>query len=112
MTDTDRWRSIPGYPGYFITEEGAVFANQVAPPTPVEPYILGGVYIVRIRPSNAFRPLGVKMDELMRRAFLEEPRNVHLYDLVHIDGDITNCHVSNYGWVRKFIPVNVRNQDD
>lgn len=103
----DDWVEILPPSGYEISVEGKVrlydkYKADYDPILPTE--LLNDVAVVRLRNHDTFRKYPHILDELMLEAFIEEPRNVNLYNLIHIDGDPLNCRLDNYGWQRKFIP--------
>ena len=89
--DTDKYQPIPGFPGYFISEDGEVIGKYGRPKKPQ-------------KTSNLCLMVNAQVDGKAKKINIPEavltvfggPREG--YAVLHLDGDQNNNHISNLQW--------------
>jgi hypothetical protein len=103
MNDEERWRPCAGFPAYEVSDHGRV--RRVAPSS-------RGGYLghaiattttargfVRIALTRGGRQRGsLSVARLVLLSFRPAPPNADALEPHHLDGDITNCALSNLRW--------------
>jgi len=94
-----RWRAIPEFPGFEVSEEGEVrtwvFRREVRnEPRRVTPHLhSNNRWVVKIQ--NKTRTIAV----LVLYAFRGGPdRKTEIEEVNYLDGNPYNCHLSNLAW--------------
>lgn len=91
----EQWLPLQGYPGYSASSYGRIRNDR-------RDHILA---IVRAEGRRCYVSLTFEGKQVNRslsllicETFLQDPRPQHFDTPIHIDGDLTNCRVSNLAW--------------
>lgn len=104
---TDELQPIPGFPDYRVYSKGIVeslLTSRVLRPS-VNPQ--GHLKVNLMRDHEAFTR---SVNQLVGRAFLPKPPRYDFTNIIHLDGDKTNCAVSNLAWRPRYFAVKYHNQ--
>lgn len=109
------WAVVEGYENYSVSDDGRVRFDDGVTAYDVEPYLVNRTLLVRIGGPDDYRYHGYSVARLvalahgdLRDADGNWRRDENVYQLVHIDGDVTNCRMSNLGFQRKWLPRTIR----
>lgn len=91
-TDTPRWKALPGFPGYEVSNTGLVRNGKGR--ILCQTFISGGMSC-QVRKDGY--GVGLRVARAVGQAFCRGYKTT-LYPL-HIDGDRTNCRAENLRWV-------------
>ena len=97
---TEEMRAIPGYPGYFVTENGVVFSNKTGVFRTIKQTVnpVSGYLQIMLRPSSKVQHAR-RLHTLVLTAFVgERPAD---RECRHLDGNKYNNHISNLIWGTK-----------
>jgi hypothetical protein len=91
----EKWKPIPNYPGYLVSDEGRVMSVKTSKPRILSPFKNTGDFLYVHLMRRGYRECpGVH--RLVAEAFIPNPGD--LYYVKHKDGDKTNNVASNLEW--------------
>lgn len=93
------WVYVPNFPEYVVSNLGRIHktgrvGGRDFDLTPSED---GHIY-VNLQIDGNWERRRFRLDRIVAFAFLKVPRNFPMYDVIHLDGDPTNCRATNLKW--------------
>lgn len=105
-----RWKSIPGFWDYAISDDGMVLntkRNRLIP-TRLNQQGVRMVTITNDEGLQKTKTVGL----MVARAFLPPPPNDAYNSVIHLDGNKKNCHADNLAWRPRWFAIKYHKQFD
>lgn len=99
MFQGEEWAVIEEFPQYLISSHGRVKHKDRTNARKVGINARGFPVII-MHTSNSIQHLR-QINQLVARAFLPPPERVSENSIIHLDGDLTNCHYMNLRWATR-----------
>ncbi len=91
----ERWRTIPDFPSYDVSDLGRVRSRKYTQPRVMKPRNVRGYRAICLRKGN--RSFYLRIARLVLETFVGPPPEGH--EAAHLDGSRTNDVLGNLAWV-------------
>lgn len=98
MENDEYYKYVPNFPEYIISNHGDIkrTGRRRGKPTGIEQDEDGNI-IVHLWPTPNDLHMR-RLDRLVAQAFIETPKDFYAREVLHLDGDPSNCRAINLKW--------------